>query len=194
SASELLGVAVAMIVLVITLGSFIAAGMPLLNALVGVGISTLLIFAATAFGQINSTTPMLSLMLGLAVGIDYALFIVARHQDQLRSGVELEESIGRAVATAGSAVVFAGLTVMIALLGLGVAGIPFLTTMGIAASAAVGIAVLVSITLLPALLGAAGMKIAPVASLKNQSPPNPDLPGRPASSAAGSAPPRVGQF
>ena len=161
SASELLGVAVAMIVLVITLGSFIAAGMPLLNALVGVGISTLLIFAATAFGQINSTTPMLSLMLGLAVGIDYALFIVARHQDQLRSGVELEESIGRAVATAGSAVVFAGLTVMIALLGLGVAGIPFLTTMGIAASAAVGIAVLVSITLLPALLGAAGMKIAP---------------------------------
>src|SRR5690625_4563999 len=161
SASELLGVAVAMIVLVITLGSFIAAGMPLLNALVGVGISTLLIFAATAFGQINSTTPMLSLMLGLAVGIDYALFIVARHQDQLRSGVELEESIGRAVATAGSAVVFAGLTVMIALLGLGVAGIPFLTTMGIAASAAVGIAVLVSITLLPALLGAAGMKLAP---------------------------------
>jgi len=161
SISELLGVVIALIVLIVTLGSFIAAGMPLLNAFIGVGVSTLLIFAATAFGQINSTTPMLSLMLGLAVGIDYALFIVARHQDQLRSGVELHESIGRAVATAGSAVVFAGITVMIALLGLGVAGIPFLTTMGVAASAAVGVAVLVSLTLLPALLGAAGMRLAP---------------------------------
>ncbi|HLS03165.1 MAG TPA: MMPL family transporter [Actinomycetales bacterium] len=161
SFSELLGVIVAMIVLVVTLGSFIAAGMPLLNAFIGVGVSTLLIFAATAFGQINSTTPMLSLMLGLAVGIDYALFIVARHQDQLRDGVEIGESIGRATATAGSAVVFAGITVMIALLGLGVAGIPFLTTMGVAAAVAVGIAVLVSLTLLPALLGAAGARLTP---------------------------------
>lgn len=161
SVSELLGVIVAIVVLVVTLGSFIAAGMPLLNAFIGVGVSTLLIFVATGFGQINSTTPMLSLMLGLAVGIDYALFIVARHQDQLRDGVEVEESIGRATATAGSAVVFAGITVMIALLGLGVAGIPFLTTMGIAAAVAVGIAVFVSLTLLPALLGAAGAKLTP---------------------------------
>ena len=159
--TEAVGVIVALLVLVLTLGSFIAAGMPLVNALVGVGISTLLIFAATAFGEINSTTPMLSLMLGLAVGIDYALFIVARHQDQLREGVEVEESIGRATATAGSAVVFAGLTVMIALLGLGVAGIPFLTTMGIAAAVAVGIAVLVSLTLVPALLGSGGARLQP---------------------------------
>lgn len=159
SATEGLGVVIALVVLVLTLGSLIAAGMPLINALVGVGISMLLIFLAAAVSPINSTTPMLALMLGLAVGIDYALFIVARHQDQLREGMEVEESIGRATATAGSAVVFAGLTVMIALLGLGVAGIPFLTTMGVAAAVAVGVSVVVSLTLVPACLGAAGEKL-----------------------------------
>src|SRR5690625_4236 len=159
SVTEALGVAIALVVLVLTLGSLIAAGMPLLNALAGVGVSTLLIFIVAAFAPINSTTPMLALMLGLAVGIDYALFIVARHQDQLRHGMEVEESIGRALATAGSAVVFAGLTVMIALLGLGVAGIPFLTTMGVAAAAAVGVTVLVSLTLIPALLASAGERL-----------------------------------
>lgn len=159
SITEALGVVIALVVLILTLGSLIAAGMPLLNALAGVGVSLLAILVVAAFAPINSTTPMLALMLGLAVGIDYALFIVARHQDQLRQGMELEESIGRALATAGSAVVFAGLTVMIALLGLGVAGIPFLTTMGVAAAAAVGITVLVSLTLIPALLGAAGERL-----------------------------------
>lgn len=159
SVTEALGVVIALVVLVLTLGSLIAAGMPLLNALAGVGVSTLLIFIVAALAPINSTTPMLALMLGLAVGIDYALFIVARHQDQLRHGMEVEESIGRALATAGSAVVFAGLTVMIALLGLGVAGIPFLTTMGVAAAAAVGVAVLVSLTLIPALLASAGERL-----------------------------------
>ncbi|EYR63057.1 hypothetical protein N866_03485, partial [Actinotalea ferrariae CF5-4] len=157
--AELVGVGVAMIVLLLTLGSFVGAGMPLANALVGVGVSLLLVLGATAFAPITSTTPMLALMLGLAVGIDYALFIVARHQDQLRQGLDIDESIGRATATAGSAVVFAGLTVMIALLGLGVAGIPFLTTMGVAAAVAVGMAVLVSLTLVPAMLGAAGERL-----------------------------------
>src|SRR5699024_877463 len=159
SVTEALGVVIALVVLVLTLGSLIAAGMPLLNALAGVGVSTLLIFIVAALAPINSTTPMLALMLGLAVGIDYALFIVARHQDQLRHGMEVQESIGRALATAGSAVVFAGLTVMIALLGLGVAGIPFLTTMGVAAAAAVGVAVFVSLTLTPALLASAGERL-----------------------------------
>ncbi|MBC7290500.1 MAG: MMPL family transporter, partial [Actinotalea sp.] len=94
--AELIGVGVALVVLLLTLGSFVAAGMPLANALVGVGVSLLLILGATAVAPITSTTPMLALMLGLAVGIDYALFIVARHQDQLRQGLEIEESIGRA--------------------------------------------------------------------------------------------------
>ncbi|MFM9653822.1 MMPL family transporter, partial [Streptomyces galilaeus] len=87
----------------------------------------------TAVATVSSTTPMLAIMLGLAVGIDYALFIVARHQDQVRSGIEPEESASRATGTAGSAVLFAGVTVLIALIGLSFAGIPFLTTMGIAA-------------------------------------------------------------
>ena len=100
-------------------------------------------------------------MLGLAVGIDYALFIVSRHRDQLGTGLDPEESVARAVATAGSAVIFAGLTVMVALAGLSVAGIPFLTTMGVAAAVGVAIAVLIAITLLPALLGFAGAKLTP---------------------------------
>ncbi len=161
SITEAIGVIVALIVLIITLGSLRAAGMPLLNALVGVGVALLLILILAAFVPINSTTPMLALMLGLAVGIDYALFIVARHQDQLREGMDVDESIGRALATAGSAVVFAGLTVMIALVGLGVAGIPFLTTMGVAAAAAVGFTVLVSLTFIPALLGWGGERLRP---------------------------------
>ncbi|MFE6968566.1 efflux RND transporter permease subunit [Isoptericola sp. NPDC057653] len=158
---EAIGVVVALVVLIITLGSFVAAGLPLVNALMGVGVSMLLLLAATVFGPINSTTPMLGLMLGLAVGIDYALFIVSRHREQLAQGLDVDESIARAVATAGSAVIFAGLTVMIALVGLGVAGIPFLTVMGIAAAVAVGVAVLVSLTLLPALLSFSGERLRP---------------------------------
>lgn len=161
---EAIGVVVALVVLIITLGSFVAAGLPLVNALVGVGVSMLLLLTATVFGPINSTTPMLGLMLGLAVGIDYALFIVSRHREQLGQGLEVDESIARATATAGSAVIFAGLTVMIALVGLGVAGIPFLTVMGIAAAVAVGIAVLVSLTLLPALLSFSGERLRPRAA------------------------------
>lgn len=161
SATELIGVGVALVVLILTFGSFIAAGMPLLTALLGVLLSVSLIFIATLFGPISSTTPLLALMLGLAVGIDYSLFIISRHQSQLKAGVDPEESTARAVATAGSAVLFAGLTVIIALLGLAVANIPFLTTMGIAASVAVGIAVLISLTLTPALVGFAGRRITP---------------------------------
>ncbi|PWC06144.1 MMPL family transporter [Mycetocola zhujimingii] len=161
TATELIGVGVALVVLLLTLGSFLAAGMPLITALLGVGISVALIFVATAFGSITSTTPMLALMLGLAVGIDYALFIISRYQEQLRDGLETEESAARSVATAGSAVIFAGLTVIIALVGLGVAGIPFLTIMGVSAAAGVAIAVLISITLIPAFLGFAGERLRP---------------------------------
>ncbi|MFI9484796.1 MMPL family transporter [Promicromonospora sp. NPDC052451] len=164
--TEGIGLLVALVVLVLTLGSLVAAGLPLLNALLGVGASMGLLFAATALGPINSTTPMLAVMLGLAVGIDYALFIVSRHREQLGTGLSVPESIARATATAGSAVVFAGLTVMIALVGLGVAGIPFLTIMGVAAAVTVGVTVLVSLTLLPALLGFAGERLRPRPSRK----------------------------
>ncbi|MCR6492530.1 MMPL family transporter [Cellulomonas sp. P24] len=161
SATEGVGVLVALAVLVVTFGSFLAAGMPLVTALLGVGISTAAISLATRFATISSTTPMLALMLGLAVGIDYSLFIVSRHQAQLRAGLEPRESAARALATAGSAVVFAGLTVMIALVGLAVARIPFLSIMGFAAAVAVGLAVLIALTLTPALLGFAGDRVRP---------------------------------
>jgi len=153
SVTELIGVIVAALVLMVTFRSFLVAGMPLGTALLGVALSVALIFIATGFATVSSTTPLLAVMLGLAVGIDYALFIVSRHQDQTRGGMDPEESTARAVGTAGSAVVFAGITVLIALIGLGFAGIPFLTTMGVAASVAVAIAVCIGLTLTPAFLG-----------------------------------------
>lgn len=157
---EAVGVLIALFVLIVTFRSFVVAWFPLVSALIGVGLAIALIYAATAFASISSTTPMLAIMLGLAVGIDYALFIVARHQDQVRDGVEPEESAARATGTAGSAVVFAGVTVLIALIGLSFAGIPFLTTMGIGAAVAVAIAVAVAVTLTPALLGFAKGRVA----------------------------------
>ncbi|MCL2849069.1 MAG: MMPL family transporter, partial [Micrococcales bacterium] len=161
SPTEAVGVAIALVVLIITFGSFVAAGMPLLNAAVGVGVTTAGIYAMTRFTTIVSTTPLLALMLGLAVGIDYTLFIVLRHTSQLRTGMDPRESAARALATAGSAVVFAGLTVMIALLGLGLTQIPFLAVMGVAGAVAVGVAVLVALTLTPAVLGLAGEHLRP---------------------------------
>lgn len=157
---EIVGVLVALFVLIVTFRSFAVAFLPLASALIGVALAIALIYASTAFATVSSTTPLLAIMLGLAVGIDYALFIVARHQDQVRAGMEPEESASRATGTAGSAVVFAGVTVLIALVGLGFAGIPFLTTMGIAAAAAVAVAVLVALTLTPALLGFVGARVA----------------------------------
>ena len=153
SPTEAVGVLVALFVLIVAFRSLAVAWFPLASALVGVGLAVALIFVATAFADVSSTTPMLAVMLGLAVGIDYALFLIARHQDQVRSGIDPEESAARATGTAGSAVVFAGVTVLIALIGLSFAGIPFLTTMGVAASVAVAIAVVVAVTLSPALLG-----------------------------------------
>ncbi|WP_042545407.1 MMPL family transporter [Leucobacter komagatae] len=161
SPTEAIGVVIAFVVLILTLGSLIAAGMPLLIALIGVGVSIAGLFFVTAFVDLTSTTPMLALMLGLAVGIDYTLFIVSRHQEQLRAGLSVRESIARATATSGSAVVFAGLTVIIALVGLAVARIPFLTALGVAAAAAVAVAVLIAITLTPAVLSMVGMRILP---------------------------------
>jgi RND superfamily putative drug exporter len=151
--SELLGIAVALVVLLLTFGSLVAAGLPILTAVIGVGLGIAGVTGMTAFTDIGSTTPMLATMIGLAVGIDYALFILARYRSELHHTDDREEALGVAVGTAGSAVVFAGLTVLIALAALSVVRIPFLTTMGMAAAATVCIAVLVALTLLPALLG-----------------------------------------
>ncbi len=164
SGVEAIGVGVALLVLIAVLGSLWAASIPLLAALLGAGQSILLIYLASTLVSINSTTMMLALMLALAVGIDYSLFIVSRHRDQLGHGLEVEESAARATATAGSAVVFAGLTVIIALVGLSVAGIPFLATMGIFAAVSVAIEVALALTLLPAMLGFLGERLRPKAS------------------------------
>lgn len=156
---EVLGVVVAVVVLLITYGTLVAAGLNLLTALVGVGVGALGIVAATALTDLQSTTTILAVMLGLAVGIDYGLFILSRLRQELLLGRPVPEAIGLAVGTAGSAVVTAGLTVVIALAGLAVVGIPFLTQMGIAAAATVAVAVLVALTLLPALASVAGTRV-----------------------------------
>ncbi|WP_433126923.1 MMPL family transporter [Micromonospora sp. CA-240977] len=159
--TEALGVLVAAIVLIITFGSLVAAGMTMLNALIGVGVGMAGLFALSGVVELTSTAPVLALMLGLAVGIDYSLFITSRHRQNLLDGLSPEEAVGRAVGTAGSAVLFAGATVVIALAGLAVVNIPFLTVMGLAAAGTVTVAVLVAITLQPALLGFAGRRVLP---------------------------------
>src|SRR4051812_9602022 len=160
-ATEFIGVAVAVAVLALTFGSLLAAGMNLLTAVVGIAVGMGGLLLASNVITLSSTAPTLALMIGLAVGIDYTLFILTRHRTQLASGMDPEESAARAVGTAGSAVVFAGLTVVIALSGLAVVGIPFLTVMGVGAAGTVLVAVLVALTLLPALLGFAGKRLAP---------------------------------
>ncbi|MBW9214203.1 MMPL family transporter [Mumia sp. zg.B53] len=180
--SEIIGVVVALIVLIITFGSLIAAGMPLLTALIGVGIGVAGITTLTGFMSLGSTTPILATMLGLAVGIDYALFIVSRYRHEVMVGRDPEEASGRAVGTAGSAVVFAGLTVVIALVGLSVVNISILTEMGLAAAATVAIAVLIALTLLPALFGFSKRRIikGKIPGLRQHDPEADDHSGKPA--------------
>lgn len=151
--TEVFGMVISAVVLLITFGSLVAAGLPLLTAIIGVGIGISSITALSATLGLSSNTSTLAMMIGLAVGIDYALFIVSRYRAEVAEGREREEAAGRAVGTAGSAVVFAGLTVVIALAGLAVVNIPILTQMGLAAAGTVAIAVLIALTLIPALLG-----------------------------------------
>ncbi|WP_300640019.1 MMPL family transporter [Nocardioides sp.] len=158
ASSEALGLAVALIVLVLTFGSLMAAGMPLFNAIIGVAIGLAGVTGLTAFLDINQSATILATMIGIAVGIDYTLFILARYRTELHHTDDREAAVGVAVGTAGSAVVFAGLTVLIALSALSVVRIPFLTVMGLAAAATVTVAVLVALTLLPALLGMLGKR------------------------------------
>ncbi|MBI5160712.1 MAG: MMPL family transporter [Micrococcales bacterium] len=156
---EAAGVLLAALVLAVMLGTALAAVLPLIGSLIGVGVGVLGTLAFSGVMQMASITPTLGVMLGLAVGIDYALFIINRHRRQLRAGAELHESIALANGTAGSAVVFAGSTVIVALLALNVTAIPFLGLMGTVAAVCVAIAVIVAITLTPALLRLVGMRV-----------------------------------
>ncbi|WP_424850235.1 MMPL family transporter [Streptomyces sp. SAI-129] len=151
--AEAIGVSVAAVVLLITFGSLAAAGLPLLTALIGVGISLFAITALAGPLGLTDTTSTVAIMLGLAVGIDYALFIVSRYREERAKGRTAQEAVALATGTAGSAVVFAGLTVVIALVGLSVVGIPMLTEMGLGAAGAVVVGVLIALTLVPAFLG-----------------------------------------
>lgn len=157
--NELLGLIVAAIVLFIMLRTFIGAGLPVLSALLGVGISASLAMALSTQVEMTNVTPVLGIMLGLAVGIDYSLFILNRHRRQLKAGVELHESIGIANGTSGSAVLFAGMTVMIALLALNLTGMGFLGLMGSVGAFAIVVAVIAAVTFTPAMLRIVGMRI-----------------------------------
>ncbi len=157
--AEIIGIAVAALVLIIMLGTLIAAGLPLLMALVGVAVGVGATFALSGAVDMSSISPMLALMLGLAVGIDYSLFIVNRHRGQLLAGMDAEESVALATGTSGNAVLFAGLTVIIALAALVVPGLPFLAVMGLSAAGTVAVAVVVALTLTPAVLSLVGRKL-----------------------------------
>jgi len=158
--SERVGIVAAMVILSLVLGSLVAMGLPIITAVVGLGVALATVGLIGHLVAIPSSGPTLATMIGLGVGIDYSLFLITRHQDQLRSGMPMVESIATAVATSGSAIVFAGCTVVIALLSLGVAGIPLVSALGLASAIAVVTAVAVAVSLLPAFLGLLGHRIA----------------------------------
>ncbi|KMM60323.1 hypothetical protein ACH95_09190 [Bacillus glycinifermentans] len=160
-ASEAIGVIIAYLILAFTFASFLAAGLPIITALIGLGNGIILVMLGSNFATMTSVSLSLAVMIGLAVGIDYALFMISRARSLMAEGLSLKESVARATGTAGSAVVFAGGTVIIALCGLSVVGIPFLANMGLAAAAVVFLVVLVSITAVPAILSLAGDRITP---------------------------------
>ena len=158
-AGELIGILAAAAILLLAFGSLVAAALPIGMAALGlaVGVSTMTVLAGVT--QVPSFAPVLGAMVGLGVGIDYALFVLARHREYLTHGVEVHEAAGRSVATAGQPVVFAGGTVVVSILGMAVAGVPFMTMGGFAIAMVVLIMVIASVTLLPALLGLAGQRV-----------------------------------
>jgi uncharacterized membrane protein YdfJ with MMPL/SSD domain len=157
--SEVIGLVAAMIILAFTFGTLVAMGLPIISAVLGLAAGLSLITLLGHGVTVPAIAPTLATMIGLGVGIDYALFLVSRHRDNRRQGMELQESIAMAVATSGSAIVFAGSTVVIALLALLVAGIPLVTALGYSAAVAVVTAVLAALTLLPAVLALVGEHI-----------------------------------
>ena len=157
--AEMIGMVAALIILFVTFRAAMATVMPLGVAVAGLVAGLSLVGLLGAAIDIPSVAPRLATMIGLGVGIDYALFVLSRHRDNLTQGIDLVESIGRTTATAGQAVVVAGGTVVVAILGLQFAGIPFVAALGYSASLVVAVAVLAAITLLPALLGFAGRRV-----------------------------------
>ena len=157
--SEAIGIGVAAIVLLLAFGSVVAMGLPIITALTGLGAGLLLVALAARAVDLLTTTPAFVSMIGLGVGIDYALFIVTRYRENLAAGLGVEESVCRAIDTSGRSVIAAGAVVVISLLGLFAIGLPFISALGMACAAAVAIAVLVAVSLLPALLGLAGRGI-----------------------------------
>ncbi|GAA1699238.1 MMPL family transporter [Microbacterium sediminicola] len=160
-ASEIIGILVALMVLLVTFGSFLAAGMPIFAALLGVAGTSGALMIASNLTSISTATPSFAVMLGLAVAIDYSLFILSRHRQELAHGLTPTEAMARSLGTAGGAVVFAGLTVIVSLLGLSVVGIPVLTVMAVGGSLAVAMAVLVALTVLPAVALLFGERLRP---------------------------------
>lgn len=157
--AELVGLGVALLVLLIAFGSVVAAGLPILVALVGLTAGTGLVLLVGSVVDVPTAAPLLAVMLGLGAGIDYALFVVTRFRTELAAGHPPVEAAGRAVATAGHAVLFAGGTVVVAILGLVFAGIPFIATLGLATAITVAVMVIAAVTLLPALLGLLGHRV-----------------------------------
>jgi RND superfamily putative drug exporter len=156
AARELIGIGAAIVILLVAFGSLIAMGLPIVIALFGLALGIASMSLVTYLIEIPSWAPQIATMVGLGVGIDYALFLVTRHREFMSDGFGVAEAAGRAVATAGQAVIFAGGTVVIAILGLGVAGVPVMTAAGVATSVIVLMMVVASVTLLPALLGLSG--------------------------------------
>jgi RND superfamily putative drug exporter len=156
---EIVGVVVALVVLAMTLGSLIAAGMPIITAVLSIGISMAGLFAMSQLFTISATTPVLAVMLGLAVGIDYSLFIINKYKTYALEGYSFKQAAAKAAGTAGNAVVFAALTVVIALAALSIVDIPFMTTMGLTGAGSIAVAAAVAVTLVPALLGLAGNRV-----------------------------------
>ena len=156
---EVAGVVLALVVLVITLGSLIAAGMPIITALVAIAVSMAGLFSLSKVITINATTPVLAVMLGLAVGIDYSLFIINKYRTLAAEGYSYKDAAARAIGTAGNAVIFAALTVVIALSALSIVNIPFMTMMGLSGAATIAVAALVSVSLVPAMLGVVGRRV-----------------------------------
>ncbi|HEX8855672.1 MAG TPA: MMPL family transporter [Thermoleophilaceae bacterium] len=157
--SEVIGLAAAVVILLFAFGTATAMALPIVTALIGLVSALSLIRLLGLLIDVPTVAPTLATMIGLGVGIDYALFIVTRHKLQLKEGMRIDESIARATATSGGAVVFAGTTVIIALCSLAFAGIPLVSTLGFSAAIAVVVAVLAAVTMLPALLGGLGPRI-----------------------------------
>ena len=175
--ADLIGLLAAVIILLFAFGSVVAMGLPILTALLGLGVGIAIINIFAAVTEIGTLAPTLATMIGLGVGIDYSLFIVTRYRENRAAGMDTEAATGRSVATAGSAVLFAGTTVVIAICGLAIAGIPYVAKLGYMAAVVVAVMMLAALTLLPAVIGLVGQGHRPLEGTEPH-PPSGSGPGR----------------